>query len=231
MLGSIHAAFDAAPPACELAVDMPIGFAAGAATRACDDLARRALGPRRASVFAPPVRAVLDASDHGEANARSKALTGRGLSIQAFHLMPRIREVDRWLRGDAAPVNRVFECHPELAFARFAGAPMTHPKRTLSGRRERLDLLESRAPGTSEVVDALLASTRRSDVAADDAIDACVLALVAALPPAQRENVPSEVPTDGVGLPMRIVVPARVEEPAPIEEPAQVDGADRARRR
>jgi len=205
LVGELADAFAAAPRAAEFAVDMPIGLVDGTDTRACDDLARRALGPRRASVFAAPPRAVLDAADHAEANARAKRASGRGLSVQAWNLVPRIREVDAWLRRDADAGARVFECHPELAFARFAGAPMVHAKRAVEGRSERLALLESWAPGSTPFVEAFLARTRRAEVAADDALDACALAVVAALPPSRRESLPADPPLDGVGLPMRIV--------------------------
>lgn len=210
-MSALAEVFADAPRAAEFAVDMPIGLPDGlpksADTRACDDLARRELGPRRASVFAAPPRAVLDAADHAEANARSKRVSGRGLSVQSWNLVPRIREVDAWLRRDADAAARVFECHPELAFARFFGAPMPHAKRTPAGRAERTELLESLAPGAASFVEAFLARTRRADVAADDVLDACVLAVVAALPASRRETLPNDPPVDGVGLPMRIVVP------------------------
>lgn len=111
-----------------VAIDMPIGLAAG--DRACDKAARARLGPRRASVFAPPARDVVGASAWR---------AGLGISKQCYHLLPRIRELDAWITPGRQ--RRVREAHPELAFALMHGAPMRHPKRTLAGRRERMRAL------------------------------------------------------------------------------------------
>lgn len=155
-----------------VAVDMPIGLP-DAGARACDRAARALLGPRRSSVFPAPVRAALDAHPHGwEATlAASRATDGRGLSRQAFNLLPRIAEVDRLL--DGRPDAPLHEAHPELAFARLAGEPMAHPKRTAAGHAERHAALV--AGGLAHPDPALL--PRPIGAAVDDVHDA--LALVA----------------------------------------------------
>ncbi|MEA3199371.1 MAG: hypothetical protein QOE90_799 [Thermoplasmata archaeon] len=135
-------------------IDMPIGLAEG--DRPCDKAARKLLGPRRASVFAPPARRALDAT------AWSPAL---GISKQCYHLLPRIREVDAWITP--ARQRRVREAHPELAFARMGGGPMRHAKRTPEGLRERdraLRLADAPIP------------ERPSGTRRDDLLDACALA-------------------------------------------------------
>jgi len=121
-----------------LGVDMPIGLPASGA-RAADRAARQRLGPRRSSVFPTPVRPVLGAADYPDALARSRAVDGRGLSKQAFNLLPRIAEVDAAMTP--AGQDAVFECHPETAFARLAGGPLGTTKREAAGRAERLALL------------------------------------------------------------------------------------------
>ena len=159
-----------------LAIDMPIGLG-NDGPRACDVEARAALGPRRSSVFPAPVRAVLGARDHEDALRRSRAASGVGLSLQSWHLMPRIAELDDALasiarrRGDA----RVHETHPELAFAVLDGAPMGHPKRTAAGRRERLGVLRGRVPPRW-----LRPAAVPRGAAPDDVLDAVVLAVRAA---------------------------------------------------
>jgi len=188
-------------------VDMPIGLPDGRDPRESDALARRALGPRRASIFPAPPRAVLGAHDHAEANARARAATGRGLSVQSFNLLPRIAELDDVLACDAGLAARVHESHPELCFARLRGAPCAHPKRTPAGRAERRALLERLAPGASAVLDAFLARTRRADVAADDAADAYVLALTSRLAADALEHLPPHRPRDARGLCCSILVP------------------------
>jgi len=192
-------------------VDMPIGLASGADTRACDDLTRRALGPRRASVFAAPPRAVLAAHDHTTANALTRELTGRGLSLQTWNIVPRIRDLDEALARDAALAARAFESHPELCFARLFGAPCAHGKRSAHGRAERLALLERVAPGAAESIAGARAAHRARDdglaAGLDDHVDAFVLALCAALPAQRLELLPDPAPVDERGRRMSIVAP------------------------
>ena len=180
-------------------VDMPIGLFEGGRVRAraCDRAARERLGPRRSSVFAPPTRDMLGAADHGPLGAR-------GLSIQAFHLLPKIAELDAAL--EPGTQGRVVEGHPELAFARLAGAPLADSKRTAAGRQARRALLECELDRPLEDLDRFLASTRRRDVAVDDALDALVLALVARdLERGRAARLPAgDPPLDARGLRMEV---------------------------
>lgn len=153
-----------------VAIDIPIGLP-DAGPRACDRMARLALGPRRSSVFPAPCRAVLGASDYAEALARSRAASGVGLSRQTWHLVPRIDEVDRLI--EPADQLRFRETHPELAFSRLAGGvPMRHPKRSPAGRAQRSRLLRDAGWSLPE----RLRGTRP-----DDVTDAAALALSTAL--------------------------------------------------
>jgi predicted RNase H-like nuclease len=153
-----------------LAVDMPMGLPEDGA-RACDLAARRRLGARRSSVFPTPVRATLDAPTYAEALARSRDACGRGLSRQAFNLLAKMAELDGTIRPDLQ--DRVVEAHPEMAFARLAGAPCVHAKRTAEGRAERLALLRGAGLGD-------LAALRLAGAAPDDVLDAAALTLTAA---------------------------------------------------
>jgi len=123
-----------------IAIDMPIDLPESA-PRESDALARRRLGARSSSVFTTPMRAALHATTHAEANAANRAASGKGLSIQAFHLLPRIREVEMWL-ADGAGVPLI-EAHPESSFVALAGGPLIHSKRTVQGASERRLLLRS----------------------------------------------------------------------------------------
>jgi predicted RNase H-like nuclease len=146
-------------------------------------------------VFPTPARAVLGAIDHRDACERSATTCGRKLSVQAFNLLPRIAELDRVM---SPPLQaRVAEAHPELAFARLAGAPMAHPKRTEQGRHERRAAL-ARA-GLADLPDSL------PGAAADDIADAAVLALVAAAVVAGRAEHIGDGARDARGLRMEIV--------------------------
>ena len=137
-----------------LAVDMPIGLL-DHGPRACDVEARRRLGPRRSSVFPTPLRPMLTATTYAEASAIA------GLSKQAFHLLPKIREVDAVMTPRRQ--RTIVEVHPELCFAALLGSPCQAPKRTADGRAERLVAvtppIERPPPGA----------------AWDDMLDACAL--------------------------------------------------------
>lgn len=177
-----------------LALDMPIGLfeTPQKGGRLCDQLVRKALGPRRASVFSPPARNLFEV-------ARFRA--GLGVSIQAFNLIPKIRDVDAWI--DVRKQTWCFEAHPEWAFACLAGTPAAAPKRTQAGFRERLTLLAAASPAFSPWYHELGPLGR--GIQRDDLLDACVLVHTAR----RRlgllaERAPAEPPRDQRGLFMEI---------------------------
>ncbi len=178
-----------------VAVDMPLGLADGQA-RPVDGQVRSRLGARRSTFFPTPARAVLDAASHPEANQLSRASIGAGISIQAWNLVPRIREVRAAVGPD--DTERFVECHPETTYATLAGSPL-ESKKTDAGCRERLAVLGR----LIDDVDSLIAS--RSGCGIDDILDAAVAAVTA-----QRHAMGvAEVLGDGVdadGYPLRIVI-------------------------
>jgi len=123
-------------------VDIPISLTE--ARRGCDAEARAMLGwPRSASVFTPPCRAALHGRSDGERRALNLLSTGRSLSAQALGILPKIREVDDVMTPRLQRLIR--ETHPEVVFAglRRTGAGVAAPKKTGTGRRQRLALLPS----------------------------------------------------------------------------------------
>lgn len=172
-----------------IAIDIPIGLP-DSGTRACDRIARAALGPRRCSVFPAPCRAVLRAESYDEALAVSRRVSGVGLSRQSFNLLPKIRQIDD--RISPADQGRFRETHPELAFARLAGGPLPVPKRHPEGRAIRASLL--RRAGWALPL-------RVSGAAPDDLSDAAALALATGLGLLKPLGDGS---TDGRGLRMEI---------------------------
>ena len=158
-------------------IDVQIGLTDGP-PRPCDQAARRLLGPRRASVFTPPMRGMLALTDRAAATRYGQARrVGGGVSAQSWNIVPKIREADAVVTPGRQ--DRLREGHPEVAFARLRGAPLPHAKKTEAGARSRRALLE-RAGLDARV---LLAAVRRAhpcrDVADDDVLDAAVLALTA----------------------------------------------------
>jgi predicted RNase H-like nuclease/chloramphenicol 3-O-phosphotransferase len=137
-----------------IAVDIPIG-APQLPPRAADLAARAYVGERSSSVFPTPPRAVLDAPDYTEALRRHRALTGKGLSKQAYYLCRRMLEVEPHALAD----ERIVEVHPEVSFRELAGRTLSS-KHTAEGLAERRTLLEEagimllRAPVAVPLVDA-----------------------------------------------------------------------------
>jgi len=188
-----------------ITLDVPIGLP-DKGSRACDLEARKLLGPGRASsVFPAPIRPILQASSHAEASAARAAVEGKRLSIQAWAIIPKVREVDDILRGDADLRARVREVHPEICFYFMAGRrPMQFKKKKRAGRDERRSLLVAEF---GYVVDDALGDLRSLGCAADDLLDA-----FAALWTARRIakgtalTLPALPPRDRYGLMMEMVV-------------------------
>jgi len=183
-------------------VDIPIGLPDGPEGRACDVAVRSMLGPRRASVFSPPTRGALAATTYREALQLQRAHTGTGFSIQAWNLVPRIREVDLGIRSGWP---RVYEAHPELLFMAMAGGtPMALPKRTPDGREERWQVLERWIPGIRTRVSEAREGIPRRSVAEHDLLDALAAAMAGMGSGGRLERAPQEPEVDGVGIPMSI---------------------------
>jgi predicted RNase H-like nuclease len=152
---------------------MPIGLyeSGRARMRPCDHIARQRLGKRACCVFIPPTRAMLCAESYAP-------LRMLGLSVQAYHLIPRIRELDALLTPDLQA--RVWESHPELSFRAMTGAPIPHPKRTQTGQAARMDALRRALGESGDALASLMAAFRQQvapkHAGIDDLLDACALA-------------------------------------------------------
>jgi len=181
-----------------LGVDMPIGLPERG-QRSADQAARRRLGPRRSSVFPTPLRATLDAADYPDALARSRAIDGRGLSKQAFNLLPAIAEVDAAIGPELQ--DRVIECHPETVFARLNGGPVHTRKHDAEGLAERRRLLHPWLADGLAVIDPTPRGAK-----ADDVLDALAVALTAARLTIGDVDHLGDGERDARGLVMEIVV-------------------------
>jgi predicted RNase H-like nuclease len=196
-----------------IAIDMPTGFAecAERGGRACERAARALLMGKTSSVFPTPCRAALDGATHREAGAlnRGSGPDGVGLTRQAFHLFPKMRELDALLRERPTLCQRVFEAHPELAFLRMNnGRPVLPPKRTRPGHVQRRRLLARHGFPSAETQ--WLAWRRQvglpaSDAALDDALDAAAVCRTALLiHRGEASHLPERIECDRHGLPMAI---------------------------
>jgi len=186
------------------ALDIPIGLPEAGA-RVCDREARWLLGPGRASsVFPAPIRAVLEAGSHQEACQMRVRAEGKKLSLQAWAIVPKIREVDELLREDPELRARIREVHPEVSFYLLAGKQrLQYGKRHASGGKERRRLLE---PVFGQWLHAALAERGELASTEDDVLDA-----FAALWTAERiasgisQTIPCVPPRDSFELSMEIV--------------------------
>lgn len=172
---------------------MPIGLldATAGGGRRCDAEARRLAGIPSA-IFSPPIRPMLRARSYAEARAIAS------LSRQSYGLLKKIAEVDALMTPSLQ--DRVFETHPEVAFAELSGQRIWWSKKSRDGRAARLDALAMVVPEIERI-----SRVRKRHLHVDDVLDACVSALVAArhrLGLARR--VPRDPPRDARGLRMEI---------------------------
>jgi predicted RNase H-like nuclease len=186
-----------------VAVDVPIGLLERGA-RECDVAARRLLGSRRSSVFTAPIRPMLAATSQDEASQVRHRIEGKGVSIQAWAIVPKIREVDRLLRSNPTRRKIIREVHPELCFFFLNGErPMSESKKKLSGRAQRLSLLRT---WCGEEIDRALAERAMLGCDADDIVDAFVALWTAErIRCAEAVSVPPIPPLDAHGLRMEMV--------------------------
>lgn len=222
VFASFAALLDALPDDAVVAVDMPIGLPdfSQRGGRGPEALVRPLLGARQSSVFAIPSRAALyaDTNDfttleawyaaHRRASDVAKATSDppRGVSIQAFGIFAKIREIDSALIARPELRGRVFESHPEVAFRRLNGEkPMALPKKIKgavnpAGMEERKALL--RRHGYEKV---FLDQTPPKGAAADDFLDAAAMMLIAArIASGVAKPFPDPPLADRFGIPVAI---------------------------
>ena len=191
-------------------IDIPIGLPDGNnPSRSCDQAARCLVGPRRSSVFPAPSRPALVAKDYREANDHNRQTIGKGLSQQAWHICPRIADVDAVLGSQPNLRARYRESHPEVCFTALnRWCPAEHPKRHPDGQKERREILTRYGCNVSRWFEQQCGVWRRSVVDPTDVLDAMALAVVA------RHALAHDCPTlpvdplmDARGLRMEMVCP------------------------
>ena len=200
-----------------IAVDIPIGLPeqAGHGGRTADNMVRPLLGARRSSVFSVPSRRAVfaevgafgDQQSRSAAHRRACAVARetsdppRSITIFAFGIFSKIREVDAVLQSDRSLHASVRETHPELAFWRLNGArPLPSPKKTEAGLALRRRLLIE--AGLSAAV---VNGAPPKGAARDDLLDAlaCV-AIARRIHRGLARPFPDPPERDACGLPMAI---------------------------
>jgi len=189
-------------------IDVPIGLREiDSKERSCDKEARKLLGPERGtSVFPAPCRAAVYAATNDEAKIINAQKTGRSLSEQTLAIIPKIREVDKFLNDNISARSRIREIHPEVCFWALNGfEPMRCSKKAEEGYLERTEVLCSVYPYTEDLVCHALKAYSRSRLSRDDILDALVAAVTASKGRQGLLTIPENPEADSKGLPMEMV--------------------------
>ena len=191
-------------------LDMPLGFSDDVEGRACEKAARKMLTTngisRAASVFNPPSRKALYCQTYEQANALNKQVVGKGLSKQAWFIVPKMRELDGFLQRRPDLKDCVNECHPEVAFTALnALVPMRCNKKTPEGYAERLAILRRYYPTAECIINDALALYPRKVLMRDDVVDAFVVAISAKFSATEFSYLPEQPQYDELGICMRMV--------------------------
>ena len=219
---SFAALLAANPDDAVIAVDMPIGLPefSNKGGRGPEALVRPLLGARQSSVFSIPSRAALyaDTADfstieawyaaHRRASdvARTTSDPPRGVSIQAFGIFAKIREIDALLIARADLRRLVFESHPEVAFCRLNGGQAMQLPKKIKGSINPAGMAERKALLCRHGYEMdFLDQTPPKGAAADDFLDAAAMMLVAGrIASGEARPFPDPPLTDRFGIPVAI---------------------------
>lgn len=220
-IDSIEKLFQRAELPEAIAIDIPVGLPefVMAKGRTPERLIRPRLGARQSSVFSTPSRnaiyaginpALPEADRYRQACAiaRETSECKKAVSKQAFHIFPKIVEIDSFLRSHKEFTERVYECHPEVSFwAMNREKPLPEPKKikgkpSAAGIGLRRKLLAAHDFQQSIMSDEL---ARSLEIGVDDLIDACAACWTAARIAEEKAiSFPNAPERDAFGLPIAI---------------------------
>ena len=166
-------------------VDIPIGLASKPEERDTDQAMRDFLTGQTSCVFNAPCRQVLEMKDHKPASKMNHKILAKdkkdkkGLSIQAFSIMPKIKEADDVVRKLKQAKMR--EGHPEISFKILFNLSLDsktfdkrlESKKTAKGVGQRLKLLKDLKFDIINLIEQIPA---KHPAKLDDLLDAAVLA-------------------------------------------------------
>ena len=222
VFASFAALLDALPADATVAVDMPIGLPdlSQKGGRGPEALVRPLLGNRQSSVFAIPSRAALYAHTdgfttieawhvaHRQASEVAKATSDppRGVSIQAFGIFAKIREIDAVLIARPELRRRVFESHPEVAFCRLNDDQAMRLPKKIKGAVNPAGMAERKALLCRHgYIRGFLDRTPPRGAAADDFLDAAAMMLIAGrIASGEARPFPDPPLADRFGIPVAI---------------------------
>lgn len=195
------------PKASHYIIDMPMGLGDENCTRDLDSKMKAKLKPRQSTIFQAPCREVLKCDSYEQANKTNRLILGKGLSVQSWNLVPKIRELDHLLRTHPEFRDRFFESSPELCFTGLnSGKPLLEKKSQVEGRKKRIEILGSYPNFSRDTISSVLVRYKRKEVKIDDILDAWVLCLTGLLGNERGfEIIENEDKKDTCGIPMKII--------------------------
>ena len=161
-------------------IDIPIGLGDQFNSRTIDFKLRKLLSKKRkSSVFTPPIREALEAPTYQLGNQINKSISGKGISIQAWNIGRKIKEVNQFLSQNHLYQKKMSESHPELCFELLNNGPLNHSKKTLSGMEERINIINSYINISFQEIRDFAKFCKSDKAKMDDIIDAVVLSVSA----------------------------------------------------
>ena len=189
-------------------VDMAIGLRSSRDQKRPDAAARKELGIKASSVFPIPSRDAVYAEGEEDQKRANLRTLGKSLSKQSLAIIPKIRELDEFLKDNPEYRGKILESHPEVDFARLNGSVVLSKKKEEPGPTERIHIL-------SEYLDKrdlsnMYDKAKELGCGQDDLIDAICLAVTGALHAhGQSESLQEQMEPDEKGLSMQLTVPAK----------------------
>ncbi len=190
----------------EILIDMVVGLPESIGDIRPDSFARRILVGKSMAILAVPCRQSVYEDDENEMIRWNKSILDKGLGRQTIAIIPKIREVDRFLSDNPSYIPRVKESHPELCFARLKGGTLMSNKSKEDGARERMEILKEYIDDIS--MEEIRELAKKNHCAASDIIDAACLAITANLSLSGETEVIPKIPMqDRRGILMRMTIP------------------------
>lgn len=193
-------------------INIQIGLPSGPNERLADLEARKQVGRRNTNVFQTPTRqAMMYGAKHNFAKGvRSKAsdlnyeINGKKIILQAWNTVPKIYEVDTFLRRTDSAQAVFMETHPEVIYWAFTGELMRYSKKLGIGFAERMQALLPHQPNLLQLLSSAY-DTHSNGLEDDDVLDAFACAIAARCETIQ--TLPKQPPMDDEGLPMQLAYP------------------------
>ena len=174
------------PNADEYLIDMAIGFPSCQEQVRPDKAARKLLKKRGVTVFPVPCRQVVESVSSKESAIQNKdhlkKLNKRVLDVsltqQTLAIIPKMAEIDGFLKDHPKYKNRICESHPEVCFARLNGHRAVDIKKTRrEGLEKRIEVLKKYLEIGE--LDDMPALVKKGNCKPDDVLDAVCLAITA----------------------------------------------------